>query len=342
MATRRAIGGRQKLSGIEKAAILLITLGPETSANVFKYLDEEEIEELTLEIANTRKVDNSVKEHVLEDFYQMALAQDYISQGGINYAKEVLERALGTEKAVDIINRLTSTLQVRPFDFARKTDPAQLLSYLQGEHPQTIALVLAFLHPDQAAMILASLSTDLQYEVTKRIAIMDRTSPEVIREVERVLEHKLSSVAAQDYTTVGGVDTVVEIITRVDRGTEKAILESLEVEDPELAEDIRKKMFVFEDIVLLDDRSIQQVVREIDNNDWALALKAASDEVKERVFSNMSSRMSQMIKEDMEYMGPVRLSDIEAAQQRIVGVIRKLEESGEIIVVRGGGDEIIV
>jgi len=332
---------KKKLDGKEKAAILLITLGPEKSAEVFKHLTEEEIEELTLQIANTRMVSAEEKNEIVEEFYQLALAQEYISEGGINYAKEVLERALGPDKAVDIINKLTSSLHVRPFEFIRKADPNQLLNYIQNEHPQTIALILSYLNPGQAAQILANLPPEKQAEVTRRIAIMDRTSPEVVKEIEKVLETKFSGMLSQDFTTTGGVQTVVDILNSVDRGTEKFIMEELDTMDAELSEEIRKRMFVFEDIVSLDNRSIQRIIREIDNSQWAIALKGASEEVKEAIFSNMSKRLVEMIKEDIEFMGPVRIRDIEEAQQNIVNVIRKLEEEGEIITPRGG-DEIIV
>lgn len=332
---------RRQFNGKEKAAILLITLGPEKSAEIFKHLSEEEIEELTLQIANMRMVSSEEKKQVIEDFYQIALAQEYISEGGINYAKDVLERALGSDKAVDIINKLTSSLHVRPFEFIRKADPNQLLNYIQNEHPQTIALILAYLEPTQSAQILASLAPEKQGEVTRRIAIMDRTSPEVVKEIEKVLETKFSSMLSQDFTTAGGIQSTVDILNSVDRGTEKFIMEELDIKDAELSEEIRRRMFVFEDIVSLDNRSIQRVIREIDNAQWAIALKAASEEVKEVIYTNMSKRLVEMIKEDIEFMGPVRIRDIEEAQQSIVNVIRKLEEDGEIITPRGG-DEIIV
>lgn len=331
-----------ELTGKQKAAILLISLGPDVSASVYKHLSEEEIEKLTLEISNVRQVDAEKKEMILEEFHQIALAQDYISQGGIAYAKQVLEKALGPEQAMNIINRLTSALQVRPFDFARKADPAQILNFLQNEHPQTIALVLSYLEPAQAGQILSALPQEMQADVARRIALMDRTSPEIINEVEQVLERKLSTTVVQDYTQTGGIEAVVEVLNAVDRATERTILDALEIQDSELAEEIKKRMFVFEDIVTLDNRAIQRVIREVDNADLLLALKVSSDEVKEVVFRNMSSRMAETFKEEMEFMGPVRLRDVEEAQSRIVAVIRRLEEAGEIVVARGGGDDIIV
>jgi len=334
--------GAKELSGRQKAAILLISLGPEISAQVFKHLREDEIEQLTLEIANVRKVDADEKDKILAEFHQIAVAQEVISQGGITYAKEILQKALGETKAMDIINRLTANLQVRPFDFARKADPGQIPNFIQNEHPQTIALVLSYLEPQQAAMILSALPQERQAEVAKRIALMDSTSPEVITQVEQVLEQKLSATVTQDYTQAGGIEAIVAVLNGVDRGTERTILDSLEIQDPELAEEIKKRMFVFEDIATLDNRSIQRVIRDVENADLQLALKVASEEVREVIFRNMSKRMADTFKEEMEFMGPVRLRDVEEAQSRIVAIIRRLEEAGEIIIARGGGDDIIV
>lgn len=332
----------EKISGIQKAAILMIALGPEKSAAIFKHLKEDEVEELTLEIANTRSITPQVKDSVVNEFYQVCLAQQYIAEGGINYAKELLEKSFGADKAMDVIGKLTASLQVKPFEFVRKADAAQLLNFIQDEHPQTIALILSYLAPGQAAIIVSALPPDRQADVTKRIAVMDRTSPDVIKEVEKVLESKLSSLVNQDYTIIGGVDAVVEILNTVDRGTEKHIMETLEIEEPELADEIRKKMFVFEDILLLDDRAIQRVLRDVDNSDLAIALKGSNEEVQNAIFNNLSKRLAVMIKEDMEFMGPVRMKDVEEAQQKIVNIIRKLEDAAEIVISRGGGDEIIV
>nr|WP_127759787.1 flagellar motor switch protein FliG [Peribacillus asahii] len=340
----QVIGKKKKgeLTGRQKAAILLISLGPDVSASVYKHLSEEEIERLTLEISSVRKVDSKEKEEVLEEFHNIALAQDYISQGGIGYAKQVLEKALGEDQAAAIINRLTSSLQVRPFDFARKAEPGQILNFIQNEHPQTIALILSYLEATQAGQILSELPQEMQADVARRIALMDSTSPEVINEVEQILERKLSATVTQDYTQTGGVEAVVDVLNGVDRSTERTILDALEIQDPELAEEIKKRMFVFEDIVTLDGRAIQRVIRESDNEDLKLALKVASEEVKEIVFRNMSKRMVETFQEEMEYMGPVRLRDVEEAQSRIVAVIRRLEEAGEVVIARGGGDDIIV
>ncbi|WNF35461.1 flagellar motor switch protein FliG [Bacillaceae bacterium IKA-2] len=333
---------KKELSGKEKAAILLISLGPDVSAQVYKHLNEEEIDKLTLEIASVRRVDTYTKEDIIEQFHQLAMAQDYITQGGIAYAKNVLEKALGDQQAMEIINRLTSTLQVKPFDFAKKADAAQILNFIQNEHPQTIALILSYLESVQAGLILSELPQEMQADIAKRIALMDSTSPEIINEVENILERKLSATVTQDYTKAGGIAAVVEVLNSVDRSTERTILDALEIQDPELAEEIKKRMFVFEDIVTLDNRSIQRVIRDIENEDLQLALKVANDEVKDVVFTNMSQRMVETFKDEMEFMGPVRLRDVEEAQSRIVAVIRRLEEAGEIVIARGGGDDIIV
>lgn len=294
------MASREKgLSGKQKAAILLISLGPDVSASVYKHLTEEEIEKLTLEISGVKKVPAETKEEILDEFHNIALAQDYISQGGIGYAKTVLEKALGSEQAATIINRLTSSLQVKPFDFARRAEPSQILNFIQNEHPQTIALILSYLEPEKAGQILSELQQDVQADIARRIAIMDRTSPEIISEVEAILEQKLSSTVTQDYTQTGGIEAVVEVLNGVDRSTEKTILDSLEIQDPELAEEIKKRMFVFEDIVTLDNRSIQRVIREADNEDLLLSLKVSSEEVKDVVFRNMSTRMVESFKEEM-------------------------------------------
>lgn len=333
---------KQQYTGRQKAAIFLITLGPEVASEIFKHLREDEIESLTFEMAKLDKVTPEDKEAILIEFNELMMAQEFITTGGLDYAREVLEKALGTQKAIDIINRLTSSLQVRPFDFIRRTDPQHLLNFIQGEHPQTIALILCYLDATKSSQILASLPHNYQADVARRIATMERVSPDVLREVERVLERKLSTLASEDYTSAGGVDAVVEILNNVDRGTEKTIIEALEEEDPELAEEIKKKMFVFEDIVLLDDRAIQRVLREVDNQELAKALKSVDQDVQDKIFRNMSKRAASLLREDMEFMGPVRLKDVEDCQQKIVNIIRKLEEAGEIVVARGGEEDVLV
>jgi flagellar motor switch protein FliG len=333
---------KTQYTGKQKAAIFLITLGPEVAAEIFKHLREDEIETLTFEMAKLDKITPEDKEAVLLEFNELMMAQEFITTGGIDYAREVLEKALGTQKAIDIINRLTSSLQTRPFDFIRRQDPQHLLNFIQNEHPQTIALILCYMDPNKASQILSSLPHNIQADVAKRVALMERVSPDILREVERVLERKLSALSSEDYTSAGGIDAIVEILNNVDRATEKTIIEALEDDDPELAEEIKKRMFVFEDIVLLEDRAIQRVLREVDNQDLARALKQVDPDVQEKIFKNMSKRAATLLKEDMEYMGPIRLKDVEEAQQKIVNIIRKLEEQGEIVVARGGEDEILV
>ncbi|MCB8814136.1 flagellar motor switch protein FliG [Desulfosporosinus shakirovi] len=331
----------QALTGIQKAAILMISLGPENSANVIKHLGDGEIEQLTLEMANVGRVSPEDRDSVVEEFHQMCMANDYIARGGLEYAREVLERALGETRAFDIISRLSTSLKMRPFDLVRRTDPKQLFSFIQGEHPQTIALIMTHLPVDKAATLLASLSQDRQADVAKRIATMGRTSPEVLKEIEKVLERKISSLAPTDYTASGGIQSIVDVLNRTDQGTVKVVMDALEIDDPDLAEQIKRQMFVFEDIVMLDDRGIQLVLREVETKDLGLALKGSNPEVAQKILANMSSRAGQMLKDDMEFMGPVRLRDVEEAQQRIVKVIRKIEESGAIVISRGGSDEII-
>ncbi|WP_000932789.1 flagellar motor switch protein FliG [Leptospira interrogans] len=333
---------KTNLTGRQKAAVFLIAVGSEVSSEIFKHLREDEIEQITFEIARLDKITPEDKEKVLVEFNELMMAQEFISNGGIDFARGLLEKALGNQKAIDIINRLTSSLQVRPFDFIRRTDPQHLLNFIQNEHPQTIALILSYLDPQKASNILSNLPHTIQAEVAKRIATMDRVSLDVLREVERVLERKLSTLASKDYTSAGGIDSVVEILNLVGRGTEKTIIEALEEEDPELAEEIKKRMFVFEDIVLLDDRAIQKVMREVDNSDLAKALKSVDTEVQEKIFKNMSKRAANLLREDMDFMGPIRIKDVEDAQQKIVNIIRKLEDAGEIVVARAGEDELVM
>lgn len=331
-----------QLTSSQKAAVLLLTLGEDSAVQVMKQLNERELEQICLEIANLGQVTPEMVKDVSEEFYEMCLANKYINSGGIDYARSLMEKALGPTKANEIINHLTATLKVRPFDFLRKTDPAQLLEYIQNEHPQTIALVLAHLEPEQAAGIIAGLAPAKQTEVAYRMAVMDSTSPDIIKEVEHILKKKLSAVVSRDYTSVGGVNSVVEVLNRVDRATEKMILETLEDKNPELAEQVKKLLFVFEDIVRLDDRYVQLVLSRIDQRDLALALKGAASSVYKKIEQNMSKRASQNLKEELTFLGPVRIRDVEEAQQRIVSVIRKLEEQGEIVIVRGNEDQIVL
>ncbi len=340
----KAQGRRQPaLTGRQKAAVLLISLGAEASSNAFKHLREDEIEQLTLEIAAMRTVNSETRDQIMSEFFEMCLAQEYISQGGIEYARELLQGAVGPDRAKDILNQLTSTLQVRPFDFLRRADAAELLNFIRNEHPQTIALIMAYLDAAQSAIVLSALPGELQVEVTRRIAMMDRTSPDVVRDVERVLERKLASVMSEDYTAVGGLDSAVSVLNKVDRGTEKQIIEMLTEQDPELAEEIRKRMFVFEDLIHVDDRSMQRVLKDVDlNKDLPLALKVASEEVTAKIFRNLSKRAVENLEEGMGFLGPVRLRQVEEAQQKIVNIVRRLEEEGDIVTSRGGGSELIV
>ncbi|WP_075619433.1 flagellar motor switch protein FliG [Paenisporosarcina indica] len=332
----------RKLTGVQKVAVLLVGLGPEVSVEIFKQLTEPEIDQLTLEISNVRQLKNSQTEQVINEFYEMILGHDYMSEGGLDYARTILEQALGKEKAMDTIERLTSRLQVKPFNFARKADPNQILNILQHEHSQTIALVLSYLDAKQSSSILSALPLEKQVEVARRIALMESTSPEVIHQVEQILERKLSATGSQDYTSTGGVEAIVRVLSKVDRGTEKAILSDLETDNADLVAEIKKRMFVFEDIVKLDARSIQRVLREVNDEDLTYSLKVASEEVKNGIYRNVSTRRADLVREEIDSMGPVKLKDVENAQTNIVTLIRSLEEKGEIVVSRGEGDEVIV
>ncbi|EJO5346026.1 flagellar motor switch protein FliG [Clostridium botulinum] len=332
-----------KLTGVQKAAILFITLGPEASAGIIKKLPDSEIQKITYEIANITSVKSEIKQEILEEFIQINKAKDYILEGGFEYAKNLLGKALGSQKAMDILDKVTeATQQFRPFAIARKADSAQLLNTISNEHPQTIALVLCYMQSDKAGQILSALPEDLQSEVAYRIATMSATSPMVVKEIEKVLDSKLSSVVRSDATTIGGVPTIVDILNQVDRTTEKNITEGLQREDAELAEKIKESMFVFEDIITLDDVAIQRILREVETKDLALALKGSSEEVADVIFKNQSKRAAASLKEDIEFLGPVRIMDVEKAQQGIVAIIRRLDEAGEIVISRGGEDAIIV
>jgi flagellar motor switch protein FliG len=320
----------------------MVALGNDIAAEVYKALDDTTIELITLEVANLRKVTPEVKLDVMKEAQEILMAREFMARGGVEYARDVLERALGPERAQNLLTRITASLQVRPFDFMRHTDAQQILSFIQGEHPQTIALILSYLEAPQAALIISGLPAVMQAEVARRIAKMDRITPEVLREVERVLERKLSTVMGQDFTIAGGIDAVVTLINSSDRATERNIMEYLEENDPELAEEIKKRLFVFEDIIRLDDRSLQRVLREVDMKELGLALKGATEELRAKFFKNMSKRAAEMLQEDMEYMGPVRVKDVEESQQKVVNSVRALEEAGEIVIASGGEDELVV
>ncbi len=329
------------LTGQQKAAILMMVLGPENSSQIVRFLNETEVEQLTIEIAQLKKISAESRDEVITEFYHTYMASDYMTQGGIEYAREVLEKALGEQKAFEIINKLFSTFRMRPFDLVSRADPRQLLSLLQGEHPQTIALIMAHLPTEKGAALLSNLPPELQAEVAKRIAMMGRTSPEVLKEVENVLDKKISGMGITDFTTFGGILSLVNLLNRADPGTYKTVMDSLENDEPELADQIRAKLFVFQDIILLDDRSIQMVLREVENKDLVLALKGSNNDVINKVVSNMSARAAQMLREEIDYLGPVRLREVENAQQRIIKIIRRMEEIGAIVVPRGGGDELV-
>jgi len=333
----------QKLTGVQKAAILFITLGPEASSGIIKKLPESEIQKITYEIANIASVKPEQKQEILQEFMEMNKAKDYLTEGGIDYARTLLGKALGNQRAMEILDKVTeATQQFRPFAIARKAEANQLLNIISNEHPQTIALILCYLQSDKAAQIVSALSEDVQTEVAYRIANMSNTSPLVVKEIEKVLDEKLSSVVKSDMKVIGGVQTIVDILNQVDRTTEKNITEGLEKEDAELAEKVKESMFVFEDIITLDDVSIQRVLREVETKELALALKGCSEEVANCIFRNQSKRASAALKEDIEFLGPVRLIDVEKSQQRIVSIIRRLDEAGEIVLSRGGEDAIIV
>ena len=327
----------------QKAAILMVLLGREYSSKVYKCLSQEEIEQLTLAITNLDRIDSELSDRVLEEFHDITLAQKYVTEGGIEYARDVLVAAVGAEQADALLSRLTASLQVRPFDFVRRADSAQVFNFIQNEHPQTIALVLSYLDTARAALILGSLPRDMQAQVIKRIAKMGIVSPDYIREAERVLERKFGNVGYTANVAVGGLDTIVDILNSVDRGTETFILSSIEQEDPDLAEEIHNKLFVFEDLIKLTDLSLQKVLKEVDNDVLTIALKNASEQINAKIFKNISKRLQETIDENMKFMGPVRVRDVEAAQQKIVNVVRRLEDAGVIDVARGGReDEIIV
>ena len=306
-------------------------------------LSEEEIEQLTLDLSSLGTVEPEMREAIIEEFHQMYVANRYVTAGGIEYARHVLETALGPERALEILTRLQSSLQEVPFEFLKRADPSQICTFIQDEHPQTIALILAHLAPSVASVVLSALPQEIRADVVLRIASMDRTPPEIVREVERVLERKMASVFSQGFTFAGGVKEVAEILNSIDRGTEKSIMADLEERDPELADEIARLMFTFDDLIHVEDSGIQKALREIEQRDLALALKTANEDLSEKILHNMSERAREMIKEEMEFMGPVRLRTVEEAQQKIVSVIRRLEESGDIVISRGGGtDEIVV
>ncbi|MBW9154950.1 MULTISPECIES: flagellar motor switch protein FliG [Clostridium] len=333
----------EKLTGIQKAAILFITLGPDASSGIIKKLPEKDIQKITYEIANIVSVKADQRQAILDEFMEMNKAKDFLLEGGVDYARNLLSKALGNQRAKEILDKvMEETQQYRPFAIARKADAHQLLNVIANEHPQTIALIMCYMQQDKAAQIMSALPLDLQSEVSFRIATMSSISPMVVKEIEKVLDAKLYSVIRTDTTVVGGIESLVGILNQVDRTTEKNITEGLEREDAELAEKIKESMFVFEDIITLDDVAIQRILREVDTKDLSLALKGCSEEVANSIFKNQSKRAAASLKEDMEFLGPVRLMDVEKAQQKIVGILRRLDEAGEIVLSRGGEDALIL
>ena len=332
-----------ELSGAQKAAVLIVGLGTDISGKVLQELNESEIEKITVEIANLKDVAPALEDKVVGEVSELIQAQQYINQGGVEFAKNVLESAVGRSKAVEILKRLEGSLKATGFARIKNIDPKQLVNFIQNEHPQTISLILSQLAHGQSAQILSDLEPELQSEVSLRMATMEKISPEIINELEGVLEGLFEEVGTRDLSISGGTKIVAEILNLMETSAEKAILESMEAENPELAAEIKNLMFVFEDMILLDDRSIQRVLKDVETKDLAIALKAASDEVKEKVYKNVSERVGDMIKEEIEFMGPMRLSDVESAQQRIVEIIRRLQDEGQIIVAgRGGKEELVV
>jgi flagellar motor switch protein FliG len=332
---------RSRLGGRQKAAVLLVSLGPDRAAEIFGHLKEDEIEALSLDMAKLHQVPTEVSQEVIGELVETCLAQAYMAEGGVEYAREVLERAVGPERARQIVGRLSAAIERRPFEFLRRTPPEQIHAFIRNEAPQTVALVIANLHTDLAAQVLALLEPEEQSEVAMRIGTMRETSPEVIEAVESVLRQRLSNVVSQDYAVAGGVHSLAEILNHTDRGTERNVLDSLAQIDAELAEQVRMLLFTFEDIVKLDDRSIQLILKEVESKDLAVALRGVGRDVQERIFSNMSERGSEMLAEEMEYMPAQKRAVVEEAQGRIVAVVRRLEEAGGIVIGRGGDDDML-
>src|SRR4051812_13570195 len=332
-----------EIDGVTKAAVLLLALGSDDAAVLLKQLGPDMVEAVTRELASLGRIPHELSAAVVEEFYNLTMASQYANEGNLDYAKSILQNSLDPKLAERVLQQIQTQVQKKPFSFLQRAESENLLTFIQDEHPQTIALILCHLPAQKASEILVGLPGQKQVEVVKRIANMEQTNPEVIKEVERGLEHRLSDIVSQTFEKAGGVDTVAEILNLADRSTEKGIMEGLEAEDPDLVEQIRRLMFVFEDILLVNDKGIQAVLKEVDNEELSLALKTASQELKDKIFKNMSERAAQLISEDMQYMGPVRVSDVESAQQKIVDIVRRLEDAGEIIIAgRGGEKEMVV
>jgi len=331
---------KDELDGIKKAAVLLLSIDQVAAAELLKRLSSKSVEDVTRELASLGNVTNKVRDSILKEFYDMALAQSWVNEGGLDYAKNLLMQSLDPSEANRIVQQISQQVRKTPFSFLQKAESQNLLTFIQDEHPQTIALIVSHMAYHTAAEILAGLPGPKQIEVVKRVANMEQTNPEVIAEVEEGLEARLSNLLSQSFEKIGGVETVAEMLNLTDRTTEKGVMEGLETEDPDLVEQIRRLMFVFEDILLVDDRGIQSVLKEIDNDELAMGLKTASEDLREKIFKNMSERAAELIREDMQYMGPVRVSDVESAQQRIVDVVRRLVDAGEI-VISGRGEDMV-
>lgn len=331
-----------RLNSRQKAAQIIISLGTDVASGVYKHLQEEEVEKLTYEITRQQVVSPTVADEVIEEFYGLCVAQKVYLEGGVAYAKNVLEKAFGVQQGTALLERVTKTLRTKAFEFVRKTDYKNLMNMIVNEHPQTIALILSYARADQASAIIAELPKEIRVDVVERIAKMDRTSPGTIHQVESILEKKFESLLTVDLLEIGGINYIAEIMNKIDRGTEKYIFDELGRKDPKLTEEIRKRMFIFEDIITLDPISIQKFLREVDTKDMAIALKGANKEVLTVIFENMSQRMGETIKSEMEYLHNVRVRDVDEAQQKIVAIIRRLEEEGEVVITKGGKDDLIV
>ncbi len=330
-----------EISGAQRAATVIAAMGAENAANVYKFLSEEDVEKLTYEVSKLAYIDISTADDILTEYYELCLTQKVITEGGVTYARDILEKAFGENSAQQLMDKVTKSLKVKAFDFMRKADAKNMLAIVQNEHPQTIALILSYVRADQASMVLSELPKEKRVDVVERIAKMDSASPEVIKALEATLEKKFSTIVTTDMAEVGGINYIADVLNHVDRSTEKFIFDELTVRDPDLVNDIRQKMFVFEDILTLDEASIQRFIRDVDSKDLAVAIKGSSPDVTAILYANMPQRMQESIQADIEYLHNVRLRDVEEAQQRIVAIIRRLEEEGELVIGKGGKDEII-
>ena len=333
----------EQMTSIQKVAALLITLGPSAAAEIMKNIeDDNTLEQITIEIAGMNKLPQEIIESIVEEFHTVFQASSLLASGGMNYARELLEKAYGATEANDILNRLVTILNSNPFQFFNEADPVQLATSFQNENPQLIALILAYLKPEQSAKVLNYLAPDVQHRVGVKIAQMETTNPEVISEVEKIVESRFSNIVATDFSKAGGAKTLADILNSTDRTTEKNVIEQMELETPELAEDVRSLMFVFEDIVQLDDASIQRVLREVDSRDLATSLKGSKEDVKQKILKNMSERAQAVLLEDIEYMGPVRSKEVQKAQSKIVGIIKMLEAAGEVTIYRNEQEDEMI